>query len=409
MTRRFGALALLGLAFCGCGADPAAKVETYTVQRGEFVVSVTETGEIEAVHSNTLTAPMIPWNLGGLKIVRLVQDGEQVEKDQIVVEFDKTEVQKNLDDARAALEIALAEVRKARATQAAEIEELEANLRKSELQHRIAKLELERARFEAEIRRKELELNVQKAAIALQKAREEIENKKKVDREELSKLELKVKQERSKVEEAEETLAKLTLRAPTPGIAILKKNWTTDEKVQVDDEVWRGQPLIGLPDLSRLQANVLVNEVDIAKIDTAQEAVIRLDAFPDTTFRGRVTEVAVLARNKERGSKVKVFDVKVLLVEQDSTMMPGMTVSCEIIVDRLPDTLFVPLDAVFQREGETVVYVKDGGDFRAQPVEIGPENDDYVVIVSGLQEGDVVALSDPTAEPVLLTTDTKRE
>jgi RND family efflux transporter MFP subunit len=218
----------------------------------------------------------------------------------------------------------------------------------------------------------------------------------------LRRLELKVKQERAKVEEAEETLDKLTVRAPTPGIAIIKKNWSTGNKIQADEEVWRGQSLIGLPDLSSMQATVQVNEVDISKIDTTQEALIRMDAFPDTSFAAKVRDISVLARNKERDSKVKIFDVTVQLTGRDSTMMPGMTVSCEIMVDRIPDALSIPLEALFKQDNQTVAYLKNGSDFKAQPVTIGPANDDYVVITEGLQEGDKVALFDPTRPLVAL-------
>ncbi|MFQ5638524.1 MAG: efflux RND transporter periplasmic adaptor subunit [bacterium] len=401
-----GAFCLFACLACGSSSD--TPIETGKVTRGDFLVSVIETGELEAVNSQTISAPMIPWNLGGLKISKLVEDGKQVEKDEVLADFDKTEVQKNLDDAKAALEIALAEVRKALATQASEIEELQSNLKKSELQKRISQLELQKAGFEADIRKKEMELDLQKADIALAKARQEITNKKKVHREELSKLHLKVKQERTKVEEAEETLAKLTVRAPSPGIAILKKNWNTGNKIQVDEEVWRGQPLIGLPDLSLLQAMAQVNEVDISKIDTSLQAVIKLDAFPDTSFAGTVSDVAVLARNKERDSKVKIFDVTILLSEKDSTLMPGMTVSCEIIVNKIPDTLFVPLDALFKLDGETVVYLRKGDDFKPRAVTTGAENDDYVVIVQGLQPGDEIALIDPTQEHVAFASEAGR-
>ncbi len=399
---------LISLIAISCQSNTDVSVETYTVKRGDFVISVIETGELEAVNSKTISSPGIPWHLGSLKIAKLVEDGKQVQKDEVVAEFDKTEVQKNLDDATANLDIALAELRKAMAEQASQIEELEANLQKSELQHRISKLELEKAAFEADIEKKKIELDLEKAGISLETARQEIENKKKVHHEELSKLKLKVKQERTRVKEAEETLDKLTVKAPAPGIVILKKNWSTGEKIQVDDEVWRGQDLIGLPDLSRIQAKVEVNEVDISKIDTSQKVLTKLDAFPDTSFSGRVTDIAVLARNKERDSKVKVFDVTVLLAESDTTMMPGMTVSCEIIVDEFADTLFVPLEALFNKAGETIVYVKKGNDFKPRSVSAGAENDDYVLITEGLKEGEQVALVDPTEVQLAANSDSKK-
>ena len=131
-------------------------------------------------------------------------------------------------------------------------------------------------------------------------------------------------------------------------------------------------------------------------MDSGQAARIRLDAFPDTSFSGSVDDVAVLAKNKEQDSKVKVFDVIVRLTEKDSTLMPGMTVSCEILVDRIADTLFIPLEALFKKNDESIVYVKKGTHFVSTPVTIGRENDDYVLISEGLKGGEEVALIDPT-------------
>ena len=110
-----------------------------------------------------------------------------------------------------------------------------------------------------------------------------------------------------------------------------------------------------------------------------------------------MTEIATLARNKSKDSKVKVFDVTAELKEQDEKLMPGMTVSCEIMVEQIPDTLSIPLDAAFTREGETVVFLQSGSGFKTRKVVLGPENENHVIVISGLKAGDRVSLVDPTA------------
>ena len=396
MFHKISSFIIIIFLFSFCQSKKDAIVETYDVKKNTFVSNVTETGELAAVNSEAISAPSISWRFGSLKITKLVEDGKQVEKGELLIEFDKAEVQKSIIDAKAELEIAKAELRKALASNISQIEELEADLESTTLQHRISELNLEKASYESEIRRKEIELNLEKSAISLRKAKQEIENQKKINHEEVSKLELKVKQVENKLEEANETLGKLSIFAPAPGIAIIKKSWMTDNKYQVDDQPFPGWPLIGLPDLNQIKASVQINEVDIAKIDTSQKAVIRLDAFPENSFRGKVTEIARLARNKERDSKVKIFDVVILLDETDKKLMPGMTVSCEIIISEIPDTLFIPLEALFKKNGNNIVYIKNDGGFETKQVSIGMENDDYVIITEGLTEGDKVALSDPT-------------
>lgn len=101
-------------------------------------------------------------------------------------------------------------------------------------------------------------------------------------------------------------------------------------------------PLIQLPDLSSLKAIVQINEVDIAKISKGLRVEIRPDAFSDSIFTGKVETIANLAVNKERSSKIKVFPVEILLNETDRNLLPGLTVSCRIIMDKVEDVLYIP-------------------------------------------------------------------
>jgi HlyD family secretion protein len=387
----------------GCGSQSENEIDTYTVKRQDFLFTVTETGELEAVNAMRISAPPIPWNLGSLKITWLIEDGTEVKEGDKLVEFDKNEVQKSMEDAQAQLEIAQSELRKAIASQNSQIEEMIADIDIARLQHRIAQLTVELAGFQAEIERKKIELQLENAAISLKRVEEKIENQKNINQQQISKLKLQVTQEQTKFEEAASTLDKLTVKAPSPGIAIIMKNRNTDIKFQTEDQVWRGLPLISLPDLSQMHSKVMINEVDISKMETNQTAQIRMDAYPDTSFKAHVTSIASLARNKSRNSKIKIFDILLLLDEHDRNLMPGMTVSCEILVEKIADTLFIPLEAVFKNEQGPFVFVKKGTGFKAQSITTGPENDDYVIVVDGIQENDQVALVDPVLQGVTAT------
>ena len=392
-------LLLSFLALTGCGVDSELMQETFLVTRGEFVNSVTETGELAAVNSKVIVAPLISWRFGALKITSIVEDGQEVKEGDTLIQFDPNEIAKSIDEARAERDIAMAELRKATVKQASELEEKETDLEIARLNHRISELNLEQATFEAEIDRRKIELELEKASIALDNATQEIENKRNINRQEISKLELKVQQAQSKLDEADEALALLTVKAPNSGIAIIRKSWSTRQKYQVDDQPFPGWPMIGLPDLNEMKADMMINEVDISKIKVGQDAMIRLDAYPDSSFTGLVTEVASLGRNKDRDSKVKVFDVTVTLTATDQQLMPGMTVSAEIVSERLRDVLSVPLEAVFFVDDGSVVYVREGGGFLVRDVTTGRQNDNHVIITDGVAVGDEVALFDPSTVP----------
>ncbi|MEO0602735.1 MAG: hypothetical protein AAF211_14935, partial [Myxococcota bacterium] len=97
-----------------------------------------------------------------------------------------------------------------------------------------------------------------------------------------------------------------------------------------------------------------------------------------------------------RNRQVKYLKVDIALDETTEVMKPGMTVRAEIQVDHRDEVLSVPLEAVFPREGSSVVYRKGGfGSFEPIEVELGIRNDARVEVTSGLEEGDEIALVDP--------------
>jgi hypothetical protein len=168
----------------------------------------------------------------------------------------------------------------------------------------------------------------------------------------------------------------------------------------VGDQVWSGTSLIQLPDLSALKATVRINEVDIAKITKGMAVEIKPDAFSDTVFTGTVYTIANLAVNKDNSSKIKVFPVEIRINETHKNLLPGLTVSCRLIVDKLENVLYVPLEAIHGEGESQYVYRRTAaGGYDKVNVVTGAVNADYIVIQEGLDEGDSVALVDPYYDP----------
>lgn len=389
-------IALLLLA--GCKNKVAQDVETCKVKHGVFYIELVEEGEIQATHAINISSPPISWRFGMLKITDILEDGAKVNAGDTVIRFDPSEVQKAILDAEAELEIAKAELNKMKAQQSSKIEELKANIKISEIAYQISEIKLEQASFESDISRREIRLNLDKAAIALDKAREEIINQEKIHHEEVQQSLLKIKQLQTNLDEAHETLDKLTVVSPASGIAIIRDNWATGNKWQVGDQPWSGMPMIDLPDLDELKVEAEISEVDIAKIKLGLEAEIKLDAFSDTVYYGKVISVANLAQFKDQDSKIKVFPVEVLIDRASSVFLPGMTVSCRIIVDEIEDVMYIPLEALFTEENEYFVYVKSGSSYDKRQVVIKQKNNDYIVVEKGLEEGILIAMTNPFSD-----------
>ena len=395
----FAALVLTLLALCGCGNRNASQIPVTQVTKGVFYIDLYEEGEIEAIRSVTIPSPTISWRYGNLKISQLVKDGQEVKVGDTLIMFDPSEVQKGIIEAEGRLEISQAELEKMAAQHQSSLEELKADYEVAHISQEISQIRFEQAEYESEIKKKEIQLNLEKANISLEQAREQIDNRIKIQREEIKQKNLSIEQDRKQLAEAHETLRKMCVTTSTPGIAIISNNWSTGNKFQVGDQCWSGFPLIQLPDLSSLKAKVSINEVDIAKIQKGQSVEIKPDAFSDSSFTGSVMSVANLAVNKEQSSKIKVFPVEVLMNETDENLLPGLTVSCRIIVDKLEDVLYLPIEAVHSDADKSFVFRKSGTGYEKVFVETGAVNSDYIIIVSGLDEKETVALVDPTVKP----------
>jgi HlyD family secretion protein len=204
----------------------------------------------------------------------------------------------------------------------------------------------------------------------------------------------------SKLALARQQLARTEVRADVPGIVVYKEVFFGSEqrKPQVGDQVWANQPLLILPDISRMVVETRVRETDIHKVARNQKVRVRVEAYPDLELSGAVTLVGTLAQEEKDRRGTKFFGVTVQVNESDGRLRPGMTAHVEIEAEERPRALSVPLDAVFQREDRSLVYVMSHRRAVPREVVLGPSNQDFVVIERGLRAGERVSLRDPEAQ-----------
>jgi HlyD family secretion protein len=207
----------------------------------------------------------------------------------------------------------------------------------------------------------------------------------------------RIREAESRLQTARAQLARCEVRADVPGIVVYRPVFFGSEprKPQVGDQVWANQPLLILPDVSKMIVEARVRETDVHRVAQSQEVRIRVAAYPDLRLTGRVTLVGTLAQEDFARRGAKYFGITVEINERDERLRPGMTATAEIRIERKEKALFVPIQAVFDREGRRVVYVREFGGFREREVVTGSVNRDFAVIEKGLASGDRVALSDP--------------
>lgn len=378
------------------GEKEGTKIPEAQVQEGTFQVDLYEEGQIEAFSSININAPNISWRFGNLKIAELVEDGTQVKAGDTVCVFDPSEVNKAILESEDRLIVSRAEMEKMMAQHQLDMENLQAEHRTSEITFEITRMQLESAAHESDIKRREIELNLEKAGIALERAKEQIENRRRIQQEEQKQMQLSIDEDEARLKEAHETLDKLIMVSPSDGIAIISHNWSTQNKYQIGDQMWPNNTLMQLPNLSKLKTKININEVDISYITRDLRVEVKPDAFSDSTFTGRVIHVANLAVNKDNNSNIKVFPVEILLDQANKNLLPGLTVSCRVVIDEIENVQYIPLEALHTEGNIKYVYRRKGGEYERVEVQTGLTNSDYVIITEGLKRNDHVALIDPT-------------
>ncbi len=369
--------------------------EVTPVKRGVFMEELTEQGTLKAVNSISVSAPVISSRYGSLKIAKIVDDGEEVKMGDTIMIFDPSEIRRAIVQAEQQIEIARAEYEKMKSTQQSEIEDLEADLELALISQEISRINSETSTYEPEATRKEIKLKLESATIALNRAKEQIENKKVIHKEDLLQKTLAIRQLSNTLAEANRSMNNLFVVSPANGIAIKEENWSTGQKWGVGDQPYSGSKLIELPDLSEMRAEVRINEVDVSKIFTGQKVEIRPDAYSDSLYNAKVESVATLATNKDYKSKIKIFPVQIRIEDHGKTLLPGLTVSCRIIVSEIQDVLYIPLESLFNEQGTDFVYIRSGTGFKRRNIKTGAFNTNYAIVLEGLEEDDMIALSDP--------------
>jgi HlyD family secretion protein len=378
-----------------CKNKEVRDVQTTHVRSGTFTEELTEEGTLRAVNSISINAPSISYRYGGLKLTYIVEDGKEVHIGDTLMIFDLSEIMKAIADNEQGLVIANAELEKLIATQQSAISDLEADMEIARISREISKLNFEQSVFESDITRKEIALRLENADIALDRAKEQIENRKRINHEDLTQKKLSIKQLQDILDDARRSVSSLFVTSPANGIAIIEQNWMTQQKWQIGEQPYSGTKLIELPDLDAMLAEIKINEVDVSKILPDMEVTLITDAYSDMVYRGKVGSIANLAQNKDNNSKIKVFPVEIKISDNSENLLPGLTASCKIRIQEIPDVLYIPLEALFRDQADEFVYVKTSSGFRKQNVKTGISNTDFKVVTEGLNGDEELAMSDP--------------
>lgn len=394
-----GAAAAAALALGAARLRPASLPETptFVVRRADLARTALAEGVLRAVEA----APVrVPGDDVALKIGWMIDDGSPVKAGDVVLRLDPSQTVKALAEGRA--ERATSEMKGAKSD--AESDALVANLGRDAEQARLERTTAETFQSrdpELFSRHEIIEADID-VGLATRKERHAVSSQR--ERRSLAATNgdlvgLEVRKAQLKIDKAERELAALELKAPHDGIVVLKRNWR-GELPQVGQAVWSGQVLAEIPELTRLEAEIWVLEVDAGGLAPGRAATVLLESRGEDAVPAKVKSVDSLARPRLRNVPIQYFGAVLSLDATDpSRMKPGQRVAARIDLGIEKGVLVVPRQAVFERGGHSVVYRLSGGGFAPVTVTLGGSALGKVAVASGLAEGDVIALVDPEATP----------
>ena len=342
-------LALLGAGIYGLVQDlpngddeSAADIRTDTTAIRDLKSVVPATGEVLPLLSSTVKSE-ISGRITEIKI----EEGDFVEREQILLELDRTSLETQVREAQRSLE-----------ADRLRLEKAERNYK------RLQELYAKQFVGEQEFLDAETDFN-------------------------LSRLNLEIAQAR--LEDAEEDLSKTTIRAPHEGIVTLLEV-VDGQVISGATSVSNGTDLLTIAQLNELYMEANINEVDVEKLFVGQSALLRFDAIPDFEAQGTINVIAPSAR---KDGNIRVFPIEVVFEVDDSRVRPGISATVEVPVASAEGVVSVLISGVFNEGESNVAFVKTRDGWERRDVEVGINNLQFVEVKSGLADGEKVSLSRP--------------
>jgi HlyD family secretion protein len=397
-------MALVAAVRKGSAAPTEGGVPTGRAKRGELNLKVFARGELRATHSMTVTAPAIGG--GNLKITRLAHTGGAVRTGDVIVEFDPSEQQYKLEQSRSELLQAEQEIIKAHADAAVQSAKDKVDLLKAHHDVRNAELDVQQNELVSLITAKKNDLALEQAKRVLAELEQDIKSHSETGQAAIFLAQEKRNKANLAMETASDNIKKMHLTAPMDGLISLQKNVSGSQilfsgmvlpEYHEGDQIEPGRPICEVVDSSEMQLIAKVSETERSNVKVGQTVDIQLDALPNFTLHGTVNGIGAIAAprfwDNSSGGR---FEATVQISSPDPRLRPGMTAQVQVIGEQKRNAVYVPSQALFLKDGKRIVYVKNGNNFDAREVSIESETESRVAL-SGLSEGTVVALADPTA------------
>lgn len=373
---------------------------TIALEKQDLISSISATGTIEAAKSRSVSA-----SSNGMEVVKVcVSVGDTVKKGDRLVEFDASDLEDNLKEAKEDLSDVTSEADDSIDEAKEKLAKSKSDVTDAKNAVSVAKKEYQQAKKAGrgeETQKKEAYSQAVSALEQKQEACEQAETQVKTAKKNKEKT---VKEAEKKVTQAKKALEQCAVTAPIAGMV-------TQLNVEKGDQ-YAGGSIAQIQDVSSYMITTSVDEYDISSVKAGQRVVILTEATGDDELEGVITFVSPTkgsANMNGMNSGSDGYTVEISLKEADERLKLDMTAKCSIVLEEANDVFAVPYDAVYEKEdGSRVIRVADstardtkktGENYTEVTVTVGMETDYYVEISGdGLAEGMQVLMETETPD-----------
>jgi HlyD family secretion protein len=351
---------------------PGRETITTRVKRGNVDSRIYVRGELRATRNAVLLAPPIG---GRLQIVRLARTGARVQAGDVVVQFNPAEQEHTLEQNRSELQRAEQEITKAKADAAVQVAQDQVALLKARFDVRRAELDVSKNELVSAIDAKKNLLALEEAKRRLAQLEQDTQSRTVSNQASLAVSGEKRNKAKLAMQQAQKNIEQMRLTAPIGGLVAIKENFDilggmmiagmTLPDYREGDQVQPGRTVAEVHAVEEMEAQAKVDETDRTYLAAGQPVEVRVDGLAAVIFNGKLKTMAALAT---RG-----------------------------FFDAVKDALFLSRQAIFEKDGKSMVYVTTGKAFEQREVRIVRRTESQVVI-DGLAEGTEVALVKPEEE-----------
>jgi HlyD family secretion protein len=362
--------------------------------RRDFVRSLRLNGTVEAVESTTVAAPRLSGpNSNSLVITRLIKGGTSVKPGDLLVEFDRQAQMQGALDRRAELNDLEQQIRRkeaeARAAKARDDSEIQQAV--SALER--AKLEMIKNEMLPKIQVEKNEQALEEADARLKQLRTTYDLKRRAAEADIEVLRIRRSKSENAMKQAETNASRMEVRSPISGLAVIKTTWKASNmsEIQEGEEVRPGVPIVDIVNPERMRVRARVNQADINELRAGQPVRVGLDAYADLSFGGKVAQISPLGVVSTLSPKVRQFIVLIDVDGSHPNLMPDLTASIDVELERVPGAIVVPRDSIRFDGSKAFVRVRTGSAFEDRAVTVGRVSAHEAVVTSGLDAGATVA------------------